>query len=491
MIRVQNVCKTYPTRFGEKLVLDDVSFQLKKGEKLGILGRNGAGKSTLIRLISGAEAPTSGRIDSDMSISWPLAFGGAFQTNLTGVDNVRFISRIYSQDFDKNIKFVEDFSELGDYLREEVRTYSSGMRARLAFAISMITEFDCFLIDEVSAVGDARFHERCNRELFEKRADRAMVIISHDSSYIRKRCNRFAVLNEGKLRLYDEYEDAHSEYRHLIGLDMAQKPAPKSAASDRDQLIEAMQNAALGDEAFVLLMQEAHWKIHAKEYADAISLFFEGFEAFPYQHTYWAQLGHAAKEGGNLTLAESAYRTACALGEPNGEIESLAAPMMRQAGTDISQHPFPKYRRDKANKQAPGLPDISLFALAAWKTKEVSETLALDLLRGCPDCDTLLAAMIKDHRFEVAQADWLVHWQNGQTHALSGDAVNIGETPLSVKRWASNLAAIACPTSEGKRPGEVAERITGPDNAWSVITDAEGFLGWDKAQAALNEKRTK
>ncbi|MEM1053645.1 MAG: hypothetical protein AAGI28_16290, partial [Pseudomonadota bacterium] len=116
---------------------------------------------------------------------------------------------------------------------------------------------------------------------------------------------------------------------------------------------------------------------------------------------------------------------------------------------------------------------------------------ALDLLRGCPDCDTLLAAMIKDHRFEVAQADWLVHWQNGQTHALSGDAINIGETPLSVKRWASNLAAIACPASEGKTPSKVAERITGPDNAWSVITDAEGFLGWDNAQAALKEQRTK
>lgn len=222
MIRVNNISKVYPTRFGENLVLDQVSFELQMGERLGVLGRNGAGKSTMIRLISGAERPTSGTIESEMSISWPLAFGGAFQQLLTGVDNVRFISRIYDQDFEQNLAFVEDFAELGQYLREPVRSYSSGMRARLAFAISMIIEFDCFLIDEIGAVGDARFHERCDHELFEKRKDRAMVIISHDAAYVRDHCNRWAILHDGTLRLYDDFEVAYADFKDLIGW----KPPP-------------------------------------------------------------------------------------------------------------------------------------------------------------------------------------------------------------------------------------------------------------------------
>lgn len=217
MIKVQNLCKSYYTRFGANKILDSVSFDLAKGEKLGILGRNGAGKSTLIRLISGAELPSSGSINRQMSVSWPLAFGGAFQPMLSGKDNVRFISRIYSQDFKHNLEFVEEFAELGPYLKEPVRTYSSGMRARLAFAISMITEFDCFLIDEIGAVGDARFHEKCNHELFIKRADRAMIIISHDAAYVRDNCNRFAILHETKLNLYDDFELAYSEFKDLIG----------------------------------------------------------------------------------------------------------------------------------------------------------------------------------------------------------------------------------------------------------------------------------
>jgi ABC-type polysaccharide/polyol phosphate transport system ATPase subunit len=222
MIKVDNVRKVYPTRFGEKLVLDGVSFELAMGERLGVLGRNGAGKSTMIRLISGAERPTGGLIERHMSVSWPLAFGGAFQVMLTGQDNVRFISRIYGQDFERNLEFVEDFAELGPYLREPVRSYSSGMRARLAFAISMIIEFDCFLIDEIASVGDARFHERCNFELFEKRADRAMIVVSHDAAYIRDHCSRWAVLHDSKLVLYDDFEVAYAEFKELIGW----KPPP-------------------------------------------------------------------------------------------------------------------------------------------------------------------------------------------------------------------------------------------------------------------------
>lgn len=217
MIRVRDLVKTYPTRFGEKLVLDGINFELAPGERLGILGQNGAGKSTMVRLISGAEKPTAGTIERSMSVSWPLAFGGAFQPQLTGIDNIRFITTIYDQDFDRNLAFVEEFAELGPYLREPVRTYSSGMRARLAFAISMIIEFDCFLIDEISAVGDARFHDRCNHELFVKRADRAMIIISHDAAYVRDHCTRWGVLHDAKLSLYGDFEDAYADFKDWIG----------------------------------------------------------------------------------------------------------------------------------------------------------------------------------------------------------------------------------------------------------------------------------
>lgn len=216
MIKAENVFKVYPTRSGDRVVLNDISFTLNRGEKLGILGRNGAGKSTLIRLISGAEQPTSGNVIRTMSVSWPLAFGGAFQGTLTGIDNVRFISRIYKQDFNKNIDFVADFTELGLYLKEPVRSYSQGMRARLAFAISMIIEFDCYLIDEIGAVGDARFHERCEVELFQRRHDRAMLIISHDTEYVRNHCSHFAVLNNGNMQIYFDFDEAYANHMHNL-----------------------------------------------------------------------------------------------------------------------------------------------------------------------------------------------------------------------------------------------------------------------------------
>lgn len=222
MISVRDLRKVYTTRFGRKLVLDGISFDLNKGERLGVLGRNGAGKSTMVRLVSGAERPTSGAIDRRMSVSWPLAFGGAFQYNLTGLDNIRFISRIYDQDFERNLAYVEEFAELGPYMREPLRSYSSGMKARLAFAISMIIEFDCFLIDEIASVGDARFHDKCNHELFERRGDRAMIIISHDAAYVRDHCTRWGVLHDGKLELYDDFEVAYADFKELIGW----KPPP-------------------------------------------------------------------------------------------------------------------------------------------------------------------------------------------------------------------------------------------------------------------------
>jgi capsular polysaccharide transport system ATP-binding protein len=212
MIAIQDVTKIYQTRNGERTVLNGINLTVSKGEKIGILGRNGAGKSTLIRLISGAELPSRGQIRRDMTISWPLAFGGAFQGSLTGLDNLRFICRVYDADFDAAVPYVQEFSELGPYLREPVKKYSSGMRARLAFAISLAVDFDCFLIDEIVAVGDSRFHQKCHAELFEKRVDRAMIIVSHDAGYILEHCDRAAVLIAGKLHEFADVREAFEFY---------------------------------------------------------------------------------------------------------------------------------------------------------------------------------------------------------------------------------------------------------------------------------------
>lgn len=215
MIILRDVVKTYPTRSGPNVVLDHVNLTVHPSQKVGILGRNGAGKSTMIRIISGAERPTSGTITRGMSVSWPLAFGGAFQGTLTGLDNLRFICRVYGTSSDDKVPFVEEFSELGKYLREPVKSYSAGMRARLAFAISMVIEFDCFLIDEIVAVGDARFHEKCRVELFEKRSDRAMIIVSHDAHFIRDHCHAASVLHEGHLRSFASVDEAFDYYTEM------------------------------------------------------------------------------------------------------------------------------------------------------------------------------------------------------------------------------------------------------------------------------------
>lgn len=212
MITLTNVSKSYPTRQGPVTVLDRINLQVARGEKLGILGRNGSGKSTVVRLISGAELPDSGSVARSMSVSWPIAFSGGFQGMLTGLDNLRFICRVYGVDWADKVEFVEDFAELGRFLREPLKTYSSGMRARLAFALSMVIDFDCFLIDEVSAVGDDRFKRKCQHELFEKRGDRAMIIVSHSHSYIKKHCERIALLKDGSFIFYDDVDEAYEAY---------------------------------------------------------------------------------------------------------------------------------------------------------------------------------------------------------------------------------------------------------------------------------------
>ncbi|HWX31916.1 MAG TPA: ABC transporter ATP-binding protein [Steroidobacteraceae bacterium] len=220
MLSVEHVSKVYETRHGPYKVFDDVSFTLERGRNLGILGRNGAGKSTMIRLISGAERPTTGRIRRGMRVSWPLAFAGAFAHNLTGLDNLKFVCRVYGIGYKPLVPFVEDFTELGMFFREPVMHYSFGMMTRLAFALSMAIEFDCFLIDEAMIVGDARFHERCHYELFQKRKDRAFILVSHDVNSIKTYCENAAVLSDGQLLSFPNVDAAYAFYLETL----AQKP---------------------------------------------------------------------------------------------------------------------------------------------------------------------------------------------------------------------------------------------------------------------------
>lgn len=212
MIELTNLCKHYTTRQGKQTVLDNVNLTIAKGEKVGILGKNGSGKSTLIRILSGAESASSGKIHRGIKVSWPLAFSDGFQGSLTGFDNLRFICRVYNVPFEPLVPFVKDFTELGHYLKEPVKTYSSGMRARLAFAISMAVEFDCYLVDEILAVGDSKFHERCQHELFEKRKDRSLVLVSHMPDQIRNHCTIFYVLKKGVLSRFTDVDAAYEFY---------------------------------------------------------------------------------------------------------------------------------------------------------------------------------------------------------------------------------------------------------------------------------------
>ena len=216
MVEIKHIWKTYPTRRGPRDILKDICFSIQKGDKLGILGCNGAGKSTLIRIISGAELPTSGEIVRGMTVSWPLALQGGFVGNLTGTDNLRFICRVYDVDYDQAFRQVADFSELGRYLDEPVRTYSSGMRARLAFAISMAVDFDCYLIDELSAVGDRRFNKKFKDVLFGEKGDRSLIMVSHFYGVIQEYCNKVAVLDQGRLALFEDTKEAIATYDRVL-----------------------------------------------------------------------------------------------------------------------------------------------------------------------------------------------------------------------------------------------------------------------------------
>ena len=212
-LRVRGLSKSYPKT--RSPVFTDLNLDLGRSDRLALLGRNGQGKSTLIKMLGGVLPHTDGRIDWAMTSSWPIGFGGGFQGSLSGLDNIRFLSRIYSRDYQDTLLRVDDFAELGSNLKRQVKHYSSGMRARLAFGLSLAIDFDCYLIDELVAVGDARFQRKCQEELFEKRADRAFVMASHEVNLIAAHCDRALVIESGKAKIFDDVNEAVEVYSWL------------------------------------------------------------------------------------------------------------------------------------------------------------------------------------------------------------------------------------------------------------------------------------
>ncbi|MEQ1713265.1 MAG: ABC transporter ATP-binding protein, partial [Hyphomicrobium sp.] len=200
---------------GLRRVLDGISFRVGHGERMAVLGRNGAGKSTLIKILAGVQTPTSGSITRGLRMSWPLALGGGFEGELTGSDNIRFISRIYGAPLRETVDFVTDFAEIGKQIYMPVRYYSSGMRMRLAFALSLAIDFECYLIDEVILVGDRKFQAKCIHELFVKRADRAMILAIHDMNVVNERCTSALILKAGRGKVFDDVKSAVDTYGSL------------------------------------------------------------------------------------------------------------------------------------------------------------------------------------------------------------------------------------------------------------------------------------
>lgn len=218
MITLVNVNKAYRTRTGLNKVLDNVNLKVERGMNLGVLGLNGSGKSTLVRLIGGGEMPDSGTITKTSTVSWPVGFSGCFNGSLTGRENLRFVSRIYGADIKEVSSFVEDFSELGEYMDMPVKTYSSGMRSKLAFGLSLAIGFEFYLVDEAFSVGDATFRQKAQRVLRERTKESSLIFVSHSASSIRAHCNCGAVLDKGKLTLYDNLANAFDHYQEICNV---------------------------------------------------------------------------------------------------------------------------------------------------------------------------------------------------------------------------------------------------------------------------------
>ena len=215
MIRIENLTKSYRTPKGRHYVFKDLNIELPSGKSVALIGRNGAGKSTLLRMIGGIDRPDSGKIVTDSSISWPVGLAGGFQGSLTGRENVKFVARLYAkkEELKEKIAFVEEFAELGKYFDMPIKTYSSGMRSRLGFGLSMAFKFDYYLVDEVTAVGDARFKQKCADIFNERHKEASFVMVSHSLNSLKEYCDIGLTLHrDGRINIFDDVTEAIKDY---------------------------------------------------------------------------------------------------------------------------------------------------------------------------------------------------------------------------------------------------------------------------------------
>lgn len=216
MLQLHRLTKSYPTRNGRRYVFKDLNFTFPQGANIGLIGRNGAGKSTLLRLLGGIDQPDSGEVLSDARISFPVGLAGGFLPQLSARDNVAFVGRIHGAhgaELRQLIQRVEAFAEIGEYFDLPVRSFSSGMRSRVAFGMSMAFDFDYYLIDEVMAVGDAHFKAKSKALLLEKLRSANVILTSHSMGDIRQFCNVVVHVDAGHVTVYEDVEAGIRAYQ--------------------------------------------------------------------------------------------------------------------------------------------------------------------------------------------------------------------------------------------------------------------------------------
>ena len=223
MIKIENLTKSYRTPTGRHYVFKDLNIEIPSGKSVAFIGRNGAGKSTLLRMIGGIDRPDSGKIITNKTISWPVGLAGGFQGSLTGRENVKFVARLYAkqEELKEKIEFVEEFAELGKYFDMPIKTYSSGMRSRLGFGLSMAFKFDYYIVDEVTAVGDARFKEKCAQLFKERHKESSFLMVSHSLNSLREFCDVAIVFkNSYIIGYYENVQSGIDEYKMYQALDI-------------------------------------------------------------------------------------------------------------------------------------------------------------------------------------------------------------------------------------------------------------------------------
>jgi len=200
----------------DKAILNGLTLRLPRSVNVAIIGRNGAGKSTILNMISGTLKPDKGEIISHGQTSWPMGFSGGFHPELTGRQNARFVARIYGVDTEELEAYVEEFAELDHFLDMPVRTYSSGMKARLAFGVSLAARFDCYLVDEITGVGDARFKKKCQAAFKERVETAQLIMVSHSEHTLKSYCQSALLLDQGKAYFFDDIDEALPVYNEMM-----------------------------------------------------------------------------------------------------------------------------------------------------------------------------------------------------------------------------------------------------------------------------------